>query len=147
MSQIGTKVNQPLFIQAPYAIDGRLIVDRVDGSTESLVSLIVQNNYPNMYVWVRDEKLFYYLIDSPTEGGATVSDWASFSGGSQNNQGLGDGKTGSTPFYYNNDWVVQSTHLYNDGNQVSINGGGLGANGTPSSYQPNAAKFTVWSIS
>jgi hypothetical protein len=100
-----------------------------------------------MYVWVRDEKLFYYLIDSPTEGGATVSDWASFSGGSQNNQGLGDGKTGSTPFYYNNDWVVQSTHLYNDGNQVSINGGGLGANGTPSSYQPNAAKFTVWSDS
>lgn len=140
-------INTNFEVRFPIPIDGRLIVESVDGLTPSLVSLQVPYNYENMYVWVKEEKQFYYLIDNPPQGGATKSDWASFSGGVSNNQGLGDGKTGSTPFYYNNDWVVQSTHLYNDGNQISINGGGLGANGTPSSYLPNDAKFTVWSDS
>jgi len=81
MAQQGTNLNQPLYIQAPLTIDGRLIVDTVDGIGDSLVSLIVTNNYPNMYVWVRSEKSFYYLIDSPTAGGATVTDWAQASGG------------------------------------------------------------------
>ena len=81
MAQQGTNLNQPLYIQAPLPIDGRLVVDTVDGIGDSLVSLILTNNYPNMYVWVRSEKSFYYLIDSPTEGGATVSDWTQASGG------------------------------------------------------------------
>jgi hypothetical protein len=81
MAQQGTNLNQPLYIQAPLPIDGRLIVDTVDGIGDSLVSLIPTNNYPNMYVWVRSEKSFYYLIDSPTAGGATVTDWAQASGG------------------------------------------------------------------
>jgi hypothetical protein len=34
-----------------------------------------------MYVWVRDEKAFYYLIDTPTQGGATISDWSLWSAG------------------------------------------------------------------
>jgi hypothetical protein len=63
------------------SIDRRLIVDRVDGTTASLVSLEPNYNYRNMYVWVKEEKAFYYLIDTPDEGGATVSDWAQASGG------------------------------------------------------------------
>ena len=34
MAQQGTNLNQPLYIQAPLPIDGRFIVDRVDGITE-----------------------------------------------------------------------------------------------------------------
>lgn len=64
------------------SIDKRLIVDRADGTTSSLVSLEPNYNYRNMYVWVREEKSFYYLIDSPTEGGATFSDWTQLSIGS-----------------------------------------------------------------
>ena len=81
MAQQGTNLNQPLFIQAPLPIDGRLIVDTVEGVGDSLVSLIVSNNYPNMYVWVRSEKSFYYLIDSPPGGGELATDWAQASGG------------------------------------------------------------------
>ena len=71
-------------------IDKRLIVDRVDGTTASLVSLEPAYNYRNMYVWVREEKSFYYLIDTPEEGGATFSDWTQASGG----VGSGCGKSG-----------------------------------------------------
>ena len=57
---------------------------------------------------------------------------------------LSPGLTGSTPYYINNNWVVLSRFLYNDGNQISINGGGLGSNGTPSSFTTSTARFTVW---
>jgi len=74
-------INTNFKVNAPDPIDDRLIVDRVDGTTGSLVSLTTGYNYRNMYVWVRSEKSFYYLIDSPEEGGATVSDWTQASGG------------------------------------------------------------------
>lgn len=77
-------INEGFNVNAPFVIDGRLIVDRADGSTSSLVSLTPQYNYQNMIVWVRDEKAFYYLIDTPDDPGnpgATISDWFLFSGG------------------------------------------------------------------
>lgn len=241
-------INEGFDVNAPSTIDRRLIVDRADGTTSSLVSLTPQYNYPNMYVWVKDEKVFYYLndiVDDNGSPGATLSDWAQASGGvsgcaksgyvsgdyfsgpvvasasvvfdtpyssasysvvvtshafdefdyvysvidktangftirtdipgplgatamwitncfdgsglssggggSAGTQGptgsLSEGITGSTPFYINDDWTVQSTFLYNDGNQISINGGGLGSVGTPSSYTTSTAEFTVWGTS
>ena len=74
-------INTNFNVNAPEPIDIRLIVDRVDGVTASLVSLDTGYNYNNMFVWVREEKAFYYLIDTPSELGATVSDWTKFSGG------------------------------------------------------------------
>lgn len=74
-------INTNFNVNAPKPIDIRLIVDRVDGVTASLVSLDTGYNYNNMFVWVREEKAFYYLIDTPSELGATVSDWTKFSGG------------------------------------------------------------------
>ena len=53
--------NENFQINAPYVIEGRLIVDRVDGATASLVALDPNYNYTNMIVFVRDEKAFYYL--------------------------------------------------------------------------------------
>jgi len=64
------------------SIDKRLIVDRVAGTTASLVSLEPNYNYRNMYVWVREEKAFYYLKDIPAQGGATSSDWTKLLSGS-----------------------------------------------------------------
>jgi hypothetical protein len=80
-------INEGYDVNAPDTIDKRLIVDRVDGTTASLVSLIPQYNYINMYVWVREEKAFYYLkdpasIDDNNNPGATVSDWTKLSTGS-----------------------------------------------------------------
>ena len=76
-------INTNFNVNAPVEIDGRLLVDRVNGTTSSLVSLTTGYNYRNMYVWVREEKAFYYLINSPTQGGATSSDWTKLlSGGS-----------------------------------------------------------------
>ena len=74
-------INTNFDVRFPIPIDGRLIVESVDGLTPSLVSLEVPYNYDNMIVWVRDEKAFYYLIDIPTQGGSTASDWVKFSGG------------------------------------------------------------------
>ena len=77
-------INTNFSVNSPYPIDIRLIVDRVDGVTASLVSLDTGYNYTNMYVWVREEKAFYYLIDTPDDPlapGATISDWFLFSGG------------------------------------------------------------------
>ena len=67
------------------SIDKRLIVDRVNGTTASLVSLQPIYNYKNMYVWVREEKAFYYLndvVDQINFPGATVSDWTKLISGS-----------------------------------------------------------------
>ena len=74
-------INTNFNVNAPVEIDGRLLVDRVDGTTSSLVSLTTGYNYRNMYVWVREEKAFYYLINSTTQGGATSSDWTKLSTG------------------------------------------------------------------
>ena len=69
-------------VNYPFPIDKRLIVDRVSGTTSSLVNLTTGYNYKNMYVWVRSEKAFYYLIDTPAEAGATSSDWTKLISGS-----------------------------------------------------------------
>ena len=105
-------INSNYLVYAPDAIDTRMLVDRVDGTTSSLVSLSTAFNYRNMYVWVREEKSFYYLINSPPEGGATVSDWAKASGGSGSSNlaidlsevafGTGTGITSSNNFTWNN---------------------------------------------
>jgi len=128
------------------SIDKRLIVDRVDGTTSSLVSLEPNYNYRNMYVWVREEKSFYYLIDSPEEGGATVSDWTQASGGVGGSAsaidltevafGTGTGITSSNNFTFINDKTnlmsatgstISSSYVYNssiiggDTNQIFPN--------------------------
>jgi hypothetical protein len=74
-------VSEGFNVVAPFVIDRRLIVDSVDSTSNSLVNLLTNYNYTNMIVWVRDEKAFYYLKDSPDELGATASDWIRFSGG------------------------------------------------------------------
>jgi len=66
-------------------IDKRLIVDRVSGTTASLVSLQPVYNYKNMYVWVKQEKAFYYLNDVVADinfPGASVGDWTKLISGS-----------------------------------------------------------------
>ena len=105
-------INSNYLVYAPDAIDTRMLVDRVDGTTSSLVSLDTTFNYRNMYVWVREEKSFYYLIDSPEEGGATVSDWTQASGGVGGSAsaidltevafGTGTGITSSNNFTFDN---------------------------------------------
>jgi len=72
-------INSNYLVYAPDAIDTRMLVDRVDGATSSLVSLDTTFNYRNMYVWVREEKSFYYLNNNVS--GATVSHWTKASGG------------------------------------------------------------------
>jgi len=78
-------INTNFKVNAPDPIDDRLIVDSVDGVSDSLVSLDTGYNYSNMYVWVRSEKAFYYLKDvvaTPSSPGANVSDWARLISGS-----------------------------------------------------------------
>jgi len=102
-------------VNSPFPIDKRLIVDRVSGTTASLVSLTTGYNYKNMYVWVRSEKAFYYLIDIPTQAGATSSDWTKLISGSGSVSGsasaiditevafgTGTGITSSNNFTWNN---------------------------------------------
>ena len=87
---MGVTINTDGFdINFASSIDKRLIVDRADGITSSLVSLEPNYNYTNMYVWVREEKSFYYLIDSPAEDGATFSDWTKLSIGGPGATGCG----------------------------------------------------------
>lgn len=74
-------VSEGFNVTAPFVIDRRMIVDSVDSTPDSLINLQINYNYTNMIVWVRDEKAFYYLIDIPTQGGSTASDWVKFSGG------------------------------------------------------------------
>ena len=118
------------------AIDKRLIVDRVSGTTASLVSLEPNYNYRNMYVWVREEKAFYYLKDTTEQGGATSSDWTkllSGSGGSSSSIditevafGTGTGITSSEIFTFNNsnlNLLVSTASSFTNSTQSSIIGG------------------------
>jgi hypothetical protein len=126
-------INEAYDVNVASPIDKRLIVDRVDG-TESLVSLIPQYNYPNMYVWVKEEKAFYYLkdiVDDINNPGATVSDWEQASGG-----GSGCAKSGyvsgasftgnpatasvvfSAPYSSASYSVVVTSHAFNDDDYI-----------------------------
>ena len=88
-------------IRAPFEIGGRLIVDvpdNPDPGQTALTTLTPSYNYRNMIVFVRTEKKFYYLIDTPLvylTRGSIIADWAvlDISGGSTGPQGF----TGHAP--------------------------------------------------
>jgi hypothetical protein len=91
--------NENFQINAPYVIEGRLIVDRHVGPTGSLTSLDPNYNYTNMIVFVREEKAFYYLIDNPTDywqRGTYSTDWAKLDIGGGTGPTGPQGPTGST---------------------------------------------------
>ena len=55
-------INENFGVRKPAEIDVRLIVDQITGgSGTSLTGLAPAYNHPNMIVWVRSEKNFYYL--------------------------------------------------------------------------------------
>lgn len=93
-------INENFGVRKPGEIDVRLIVDAIQGgSGTSLVSLDTAYNYPNMVVWVREEKNFYYLQDGydfiDNRIGDNAVHWIPFSGisGPQGITGL-QGPTG-----------------------------------------------------
>jgi hypothetical protein len=97
--------NEGFNINSDQPIDLRLIVDRVDGPTASLVSLTPQYNFRNMIVWVREEKAFYYLVDSPDDPlnpGVISSDWQLWSAGGGTFSCTKSGYISGEAFDYNN---------------------------------------------
>ena len=133
-------INEGFDVNSPYTIDKRLIVDRVDGTTASLVSLIPQYNYVNMYVWVKEEKAFYYLNNTVNDNGnpgATVSDWTKLLSGSGGSAsaidlsevafGTGTGITSSNNFTWNNTCnnliASKSSNITNGSCESAIIGG------------------------
>jgi hypothetical protein len=62
-------INDNFEVNAPRSIDSRLVLDNLTAAT----TLDVNYNYPNMIVWIKDEKSFYYLKDG--ESGNNVSHW------------------------------------------------------------------------
>ena len=142
-------INEGYDVNAPDTIDKRLIVDRVDGTTASLVSLIPQYNYINMYVWVREEKAFYYLkdpasIDDNNNPGATVSDWTKLLSGSGGTGsaidttevafGTGTGITSSNEFRYeaSQNLIVATSSSIKNSKDSLIGGGAKHLIGTSS---------------
>lgn len=65
-------------IEAPVPIDPRFIVETDENIPPATLTdlLTIGQKYPNMFVFVRDKKQFYYLKDA--SNGETLADWIAF---------------------------------------------------------------------